>query len=117
MYANVNYAFVIAGYILNGITGVAKYKTEADAVYAWAKNNLYVYNAAPAQNGSGNICSRIYNYNDTQWGGSIQVRDVMYNYGIAIDAAVREGDTTAAKTVANWVMYNVDYDNSGGEPY
>jgi hypothetical protein len=117
MYANVNYAFVIAGYILNGITGTSKYKTEADAIYQWAKNNLYVYNYAPAQNGSGNICSRIYNYNDTQWGGSIQIRDVMYNYGIAIDAAVREGDTTAAQTIANWVMYNVDYDNSGGEPY
>lgn len=117
MYANVNYAFVIAGNILHDITGNALYKTQADAVYSWAQKYLYVYNAAPAQNGSGNICSRIYNFNDTQWGGVIQVRDVMYNYGIAIDAATREGDTTAAETVANWTMYNVDFDNSGGQPY
>ena len=117
MYANVNYAFVIAGYMLNGITNDSSYKTKADAVYKWAQAHLYAYNAAPAQNGSGNVCSRIYNYNDTQWGGTIQVRDVMYNYGIAINAATREGDTTTAQTVANWVMYNVDFDNSGGQPY
>lgn len=118
MYANVNFTFVIAGYLLYNITGDSTYKSKADAIYTWAKANLYVYNHEPAKNGSTNVCSMIYNYNNTQFGGSIQNRDVMYNYGIAIQAAYFEGDTNMAVTVANWMIYNVDADPAGdGPPY
>ncbi|HEV2320592.1 MAG TPA: hypothetical protein VGV18_12625, partial [Verrucomicrobiae bacterium] len=118
MYANVNFTFVIAGYLLYDITGNSTYKSEADAVYTWAKANLYVYNHLPAQNGSSNVCSMIYNYNNTEFGGSIQNRDCLYNYGIAIGAACFEKDTNAARTVANWMIYNVDADTNGdGVPY
>jgi hypothetical protein len=116
MYANVNYAFVIAGHILYDITGQTRYRNPADAVYQWCQSNLYVYNAHTAPNGS--TCSRIYTRNEAEFGGTPVVRDSTYNYGIAIDAATREGDNTAAQTVANWVMYNIDYDNnSGDQPY
>ena len=118
MYANVNFTFVIAGYLLYDITGNNTYKSEADAIYAWAKTNLYVYNHLPAKNGSSEVCSMIYNYNDTEFGGSIQNRDCMYNYGIAIRAACFENDTNMARTVANWMIYNVDADTNGdGVPY
>jgi hypothetical protein len=118
MYANVNFTFVIAGYLLYDLTGNSTYKSEADAIYAWAKANLYVYNHLPAQNGSSNVCSMIYNYNNTEFGGSIQNRDCMYNYGIAIRAAYYENDITLARTVANWMIYNVDADTNGdGVPY
>ena len=113
MYANVNFTFVIAGYLLYDITGNSTYKSEADAIYTWAKANLYVYNHLPARNGSTNVCSMIYNYNNTEFGGSIQNRDCMYNYGIAIRAACLENDTAAAQTIANWMIYNVDADTNG----
>ncbi len=118
MYANVNFTFVIAGYLLFDITGNSADKAEADAIFAWAKANLYVYNHEPAKNGSTNVCSMIYNYNNSEFGGSIQNRDVMYNYGIAIHAACLEHDTNMARTVANWMIYNVDADPAGdGPPY
>lgn len=118
MYANVNFTFVIAGYLLYDITGNSIYKSEADAIYAWAKANFYVYNHLPARNGSSNVCSMIYNYNNKEFGGSIQNRDCMYNYGIAIRAACFENDTNMARTVANWMIYNVDADTNGdGVPY
>jgi hypothetical protein len=118
MYANVNFTFVIAGYLLYDITGNSTYKSEADAIYTWSKANLYVYNHLPARNGSTNVCSMIYNYNNTEFGGSIQNRDCMYNYGIAIRAACCENDITVAQTVANWMIYNVDADTAGdGVPY
>ena len=42
----------------------------------------------------------------------------MYNYGIAIEAADFENDSTVARTVANWMMYNVGADTNGnGAPY
>lgn len=118
MYANVNFTFVIAGYLLYDITGNNIYKSEADAIFNWSKANLYVYNHEPAKNGSTNVCSMIYNYNDAEFGGAIQNRDVMYNYGIAIHAACFENDITMAQTVANWMIYNVDADPAGdGPPY
>jgi hypothetical protein len=118
MYANVNFTFVIAGYLLYNITGDSSYKSKADAIFNWAKANLYVYNHMPAKNRSGNVCSMIYNYNNEEFGGSIQNRDCMYNYGIAIRAACFENDTTMARTVANWMIYNVDADTNGdGVPY
>ncbi len=118
MYANVNFTFVIAGYLLYDITGNNTYKSEADAVFAWSKSNLYVYNHEPAKNGSTNVCSMIYNYNDSEFGNGLQNRDVMYNYGIAIHAAYLENDTNMAQTVANWMIYNVDADPAGdGPPY
>lgn len=118
MYANVNFTFVIAGYLLYDITGNSTYKSEADAIYTWSKANLYVYNHLPAKNGSTNVCSMIYNYNNSQFGSSIQNRDCMYNYGIAIRAACFENDTNMARTVANWMIYNVDADTNGdGVPY
>lgn len=111
MYANVNFSFVIAGYLLYQLSGNVTYKNEADAIYTWAKQWLYVYNHLPAQNGSGNICSMIYNYNNSEFtAGDLQIRDVMYNYGIAIHAADLENDLTVAQTVANWMMYNVGAD-------
>src|SRR5215469_10515285 len=118
MYANVNFTFVIAGNLLYDFTGNNIYKSEADAIFNWSKTNLYVYNHLPAKNGSTNICSMIYNYNNSEFGGSIQNRDVMYNYGIAILAADLENDTNMAVTVANWMIYNVDADPAGdGVPY
>ncbi|MGH7943201.1 MAG: hypothetical protein ACREFR_19250 [Limisphaerales bacterium] len=118
MYANVNFTFVIAGYLLYDITGNSTYKSEADAVFNWSKTNLYVYNHEPAKNGSTNVCSMIYNYNDSEFGKDIQNRDCMYNYGTAIQAAYFEHDTNMAVTVANWMIYNVDADPAGdGVPY
>ncbi len=118
MYANVNFTFVIAGYLLYNITGDSSYKSKADAIFNWSKTNLYVYNHEPAKNGSTNICSMIYNYNNSQFGKALQNRDVMYNYGIAIQAAYFEHDTNMAQTVANWMIYNVDADPAGdGPPY
>ena len=60
----------------------------------------------------------IYNYNNSEFGSGLQNRDVMYNYGIAIQAAYFEHDTNMAQTVANWMIYNVDADPAGdGPPY
>ena len=70
MYANVNFSFVIAGYLLYELTTNTTYKTEADAVYDWSKTNLYVYNHIRAQKGSTNVCSMIYDRNDSEFGGS-----------------------------------------------
>ena len=118
MYANVNFTFVIAGYLLYNLTGDSSYKSKADAIFNWSKANLYVYNHEPAKNGSTNVCSMIYNYNNSEFGSGLQNRDVMYNYGIAIQAAYFEHDTTMAQTVANWMIYNVDADPAGnGPPY
>ncbi len=118
MYANVNFTFVIAGYLLYNITGDSSYKSKADAIFNWSKANLYVYNHEPAKNGSTNVCSMIYNYNNSEFGNALQNRDVMYNYGIAIQAAYFEHDTNMAQTVANWMIYNVDADPAGdGPPY
>ena len=118
MYANVNFTFVIAGDMLYDLTGNSIYKSEADVIFNWSKTNLYVYNHLPAKNGSTNVCSMIYNYNDSEFGKSIQIRDEMYNYGIAIQAADFENDTDMAVTVANWMIYNINADtNSDGTPY
>jgi hypothetical protein len=123
MYANVNFTFVIAGYLLYESTGDSTYKSEADAIFTWAKTNLYVYNYLPNQSESGSgICSIIYNRNDSQVGGASQyspeIKDCMYNYGIAIWAADLEGQSSMAKTVANWMMYNVHAASGDtGQPY
>jgi hypothetical protein len=112
--APVNFAFVIAGYLLHdNTTGTdsATYKSEADAIYNWAKANLYVYDFEPCNNQPDFVCSKIYDSNNTSLGGDIGASDFTYNYGIAIQAATREGDNTVASTVANWLMYNSNNQN------
>lgn len=110
----VNFTFVIAGYLLHDSTtgpASATYKSKADAVYAWAKANLYRYKYRACDRHSGLVCSKIYDANNTSVGGKIGSFDYTYNYGIAIQAATREGDVTVASTVANWLMYNSDNPN------
>lgn len=110
----VNFTFVIGGYLLHDSTSgsaSAAYKFKADAIYAWAKSNLYVYNRMPCNNHRGLVCSKIRDSNNTSVGGRIGGYDYTYNYGIAIQAATREGDTTLASTAANWLMYNSNNPN------
>jgi hypothetical protein len=113
----VNFTFVIAGYRLHDSTtgpASATYKSRADAIYAWAKANLYMYNFRPCNNHPGLVCSKIYDSNNTGVGGKIGSFDYTYNYGIAIQAATLEGDRTMASTAANWLMYN---SNNPNYPY
>lgn len=113
----VNFAFVIAGYRLHdSTTGPigATYKSKADAVFAWAKANLYIYDFKPCNDHPGLTCSKIYDANNTSTGGKIGSFDYTYNYGIAIEAATLEGDKTMAATAANWLMYN---SNNPNYPY
>jgi hypothetical protein len=113
----VNFTFIIAGHILHDNTWGSEraiYESQADAVYAWAKANLYVYNFKPCNNQSAFVCSKVYDSNNTSVGGKIGSSDYTYNYGIAIQAATRENDSTAASTVANWLMYD---SNNPNYPY
>lgn len=110
----VNFTFVIGGYLLHdSTTGAASaaFKSEADAVYAWARANLYVYNAQPCNHHPRLVCSKIRDANNTSVGQRIGGYDFTYNYGIAIQAATREGDLTLASTAANWLMYNSNNPN------
>lgn len=110
--ANINFSFVIAGNILNKITGDATYKREADAIFKWAKANLYLYSYAPCRNEPNYTCSKILYKNDSELGGPITYKDRTYHYGVAIKAAVLEHDTTMAQTVTNWLMYNLTLDDA-----
>jgi hypothetical protein len=113
----VNFTFVIAGYRLHdSTTGQVSetYKSRADAIYAWAKANLYVYNFKPCNDHPGLVCSKIYDSNNSSVGGKIGSFDYTYNYGIAIQAATLENDVTMASTAANWLMYN---SNNPNYPY
>jgi hypothetical protein len=113
----VNFAFVIAGYLLHDSTigtASAGYKSRADAIYKWAKANLYVYNFRPCDRHPSLVCSKIYDANNTSVGGKLGSFDYTYNYGIAIQAATRAGDVTVASTVANWLMYD---SNNPNYPY
>lgn len=87
--APVNFAFVIAGYKLYAASGNPMYKSAADSVFAWSKANLYT--------ATGPLTGKIY---DSPKGHS----DYSYNYGIAIGAALDEGDTAMINNVANWLM-------------
>jgi hypothetical protein len=87
--APANFTFVIAGYLLYAASGNPSYKKAADSVFAWSKANLYV--------ASGPLTGKIY---DSTTGHS----DYSYNYGIAIGAALDEGDGEMVKNVADWLM-------------
>lgn len=113
----VNFTFVIAGYLLQeSTTGPesAAFKSRADAVYRWAKANLYIYNFKPCTGHPGLVCSKVYDSNNTSVSGKIGSFDYTYNYGTAILAATLEGDFTVAATVTNWLMYN---SNNPNYPY
>lgn len=113
----VNFGFVIAGDLLHDSTSgaaSATYKSRADAIYKWAKANLYVYNFRPCDHHANLVCSKIYDANNTSLGGKLGSYDYTYNYGIAIQAATRAGDVTVASTAANWLMYN---SNNPNYPY
>lgn len=105
----VNFTFVIAGYMIYGSTHNSTYKTEADNVYQWAIAHLYTTTVdGGVCNGEPDLtCAKIY---DSTTGHS----DYTYNYGIAIQAAVREHDRDKAQYVANWLMYN---SNNPNYPY
>ncbi len=109
----VNFTFVIAGYLIYGSTHNPAYKQEANNVYAWAIANLY---RTTVNDGAGPgvcvghpelTCAKIY---DSTTGHS----DYTYDYGIAIDAAAREGDAAKAQYITNWLMYN---SNNPNYPY
>jgi hypothetical protein len=125
----VNFTFVIAGYLIYDNTGDTSYKTKADTVYAWASANLFgVADAGPAcKNQTGLTCVKIYDSNNKSIpnypsypAGNIGPSDFAYNYGTAIQAAVREalagnapaGNETAAQNIANYLMFNMDNPNS-----
>ena len=102
----VNFTFVIAGYLLYDNTQDMTYKNEADNVYSWAVGHLYTtkVNGGICNGHPGLTCAKIY---DSTTGHS----DYTYNYGIAIQAATREGDTAKAQYIANWLMYNSNNPN------
>lgn len=112
----VNFTSVIAGYLLYDNTGTASYKTDADSVYNWSIANLYTTSVdSGVCNGQTSLtCAKIYDSNNKSQGGSIGSSDYSYNYGIAIQAATREGDLTTAQNIANWLMYN---SNNPNYPY
>jgi hypothetical protein len=134
--APVNFTFVIAGYLIYDNTGDASYKNKADTVYAWASANLFgAAVAGPAcQNQTGLTCVKIYDSNNTgpfpnyksYTGGTIGRSDYAYNYGTAIQAAVREAlagndaatNEAAAQNIANYLMFNMNNPNFPyGPPY
>jgi hypothetical protein len=84
----VNYNFVIAGYLLFKITGDSSYRKDADLIYKWALTDGHLYDA-----GTGKV-------RDSVTGP----RDFSYNYGIAIGAALVEGDTAAVRKILQWLM-------------
>ena len=86
----VNFTCVIAGYLLYNNGCGSGYKSDADNVWKWAavpQGHLYIST-------SGKVW-------DSYPTGST---DYSYNYGIAIEAAVREGDHTACQNMANYLM-------------
>lgn len=125
--APVNFTFVIAGYLIYDNTGDTTYKNHADTVYAWASANLFgTADAGPACKGqTGLTCVKIYDSNNTSipnysYSGGIGRSDFAYNYGTAIQAAVREAvagnnpatNEAAAQNIANYLMFNMDNPNS-----
>ncbi len=85
----VNFTCVIAGYLLYNNGCGSGYKSDADNVWKWAavpQGHLYIST-------SGKV-----------WDSTTGSTDYSYNYGIAIDAAVREGDRTACQNMANYLM-------------
>lgn len=127
--APVNFTFVIAGYLLYDNTGVESYKDDADQVYGWASQHLFAFaEAGPQCNTPANlICVKIYDADNTDipkygYHGKIGASDFTYNYGTAIQAAVREAvantnndqgtNAVAAQNIANYLMFNLDNTNS-----
>jgi len=124
--APVNFTFVIAGYLIYGNGGGTAYKTDADGVYTWAMANLYTTssnNGGPCTGYSSLTCGKIRDsnpggpYTIAPWSSysntasSIGPDDYTYNYGIAIQAATREGGATnftEAQNIANYLMYNLN---------
>ncbi|HVC90315.1 MAG TPA: hypothetical protein VND66_06810 [Acidobacteriaceae bacterium] len=105
----VNFTFVIAGYLLYDNTRDVTYKQEADNVYSWAIDHLYSIkvNGGVCNGHPGLTCAKIF---DSTTGHS----DYTYNYGIAIQAATRAGDSIKAQYIADWLMYN---SNNPNYPY
>jgi hypothetical protein len=120
----VNFGFVIAGYLLYNNTSTTSYKTHADTVYNWAMANLYTttVDGGVCTGHASLTCSKIYDSNNTgpfpnyptYAGTGIGASDFTYNYGIAIQATTREGDSAKAQNIANWLMYN---SNNPNYPY
>jgi hypothetical protein len=119
----INFTFVVAGYLIYNNTGDASYKSRADSVYAWAINNLYStspqHNAGTCKGQPGLTCAKIFDANNTgpfsnypnYPGTGISPSDYSYNYGTAIQAAVRVGGTgndAATQAAANYLMFNMD---------
>ena len=93
----VNYTFVIAGYLLYNNTGDPAYKSHADSVWQFSaipQGHLY-------DSSSGKVP-------DSVTGAT----DYSYNYGIAIHAAVLEGDMTTCQNMAQHLAFNF-----GGSSY
>ena len=105
----VNFTFVIGGYMLYDITRDPEFKTEADNVYQWSMTHLYTtsINEGVCNGAPGLTCAKIY---DAVNGHS----DYTYNYGIAIEASVREHNRRAVDYIANWLMHN---SNNPNYPY
>lgn len=135
--AEVNFTFVIAADLLyHNTTGNTQtmYQQERDAVYKWAMDNLYSTTSTSASTcatKTGLTCAEIYDSNDSAswnnygtfngehgyWSGKktkpISTWDFSMNYGIAIQAATREGDFIAAQNIANYLMYGLSNPNHG----
>lgn len=127
--AAVNFTFVIAGYLIYDNTGDTTYKDRADQVYAWASANLFgASDAGPTCKGqTGLTCVKIFDANNTgpfpnymsYPGTGIGRSDYAYNYGTAIQAAVREAvagnnaaaNEAASQNIANYLMFNMDNAN------
>ncbi len=122
----VNFTFVIAGYLLTDNTGDSTYENEANEVYAWAIANLYTTsanNGGPCSGNSSLTCGKIRDANNSEYNTGVFAgypttgigpTDFAYNYGTAIQSAVRYGDNTTAQYVANYLMYNM---NNSTYPY
>jgi hypothetical protein len=86
----VTFNFVIAGYLLSKITHDNAYRKDADLIYKWAVTDGNLYDPATGK------------VRDSLTGP----RDYSYNYGIAIGAALNEGDTAVVQKIAFWLMKN-----------
>lgn len=137
--APVNFAFVIAGYLIYDNAPSTdpdreSYKDHADTVYAWASANLFGAADLPLGSGcsgqTGLTCVKIFDSNNRSipnYDTPCKIdpthdcrghSDFAYNYGIAIQAAVREAGTdndAKAQEIANYLMFNIP--NTSNYPY
>ncbi len=122
--APANFTFVIAGYLIYDNNGDIGYKNKANGVYKWSIDNFYTtssHNGGPCAPPNSNLtCGKIIDsspgsqYTIAPWNSlpnalRVGPSDFTYNYGIAINAALRVGghdNLIIAQNIANYLMFN-----------